>query len=333
MNSAKRGHRHQRGFTLTEMLVVLGIIVVLASILLPAVMAAKRQSRKTVCEARLRAIGQALQLYLMDNDQYFPPACNSNSLDSSQSRIAFRTGGVWSPSAMGGFLPLRPYGPSTAVAYHTGPPEFLLPLVPVAYFLQKAAPVTEKVWSCPAMRNGKAGFFRTYQYVQTPWPPNSRTPNFDLVNGPLTGMEPGSDEFKPGYQFMGGVEFWWSIFSGEDEVSRRKYHYDQFATRNLAGLRLTDLKPQGGQASAEVVTFADYSVMAHSKETDDMWQPDLNKRMGNYSANFLYLDGHVEYHEFNSITEYFKVLHRPIPQTWGARKIQSVLSAPDVWNP
>jgi prepilin-type processing-associated H-X9-DG protein len=91
-------------------------------------------------------------------------------------------------------------------------------------------------------------------------------------------------------------------------------------------------KPQGGKGSAAIVTFADYSIGAHSKETDDMWQPDLWKRVGNYSANFLYLDGQVEYYEFNTVAGYFRVLHGPIPQTWGAGKIQDMLSAPDVWQ-
>ena len=323
--------QRQRGFTLVEMLVVLGIILLLLGILLPVVTAAKRQSRKVACEARLRAIGQALQYYLTDNDEMIPQACMSNSLDSAQSRVAFRAGGVWSPRAMGGFLPIRPDGPSTAIAVNTGPPGFLLPLVPMAYFLQRGAPLSEKFWSCPAIRNGKAGSSRTYQYVQTPWPPGTVPPSFDLKFGPLTGDLLGTDEFKPGYQFMGGAEFWWSITSGKDEVNRRKYHYDQFATRNIAGLRLDEIKPQGGQAPSEVVTFADYSVMAHSKETEDMWQPDLWKVMGNYSANFLYLDGHVDYHEFKSVAGYFKVLHRPINQTWGAGKIQDVVDAPDVW--
>jgi prepilin-type processing-associated H-X9-DG protein len=292
------------------MLVVLGIIVVLMGILLPTVMAARRQSRKTVCEARLRAIGQALQLYLTDNEDSIPQACLSNSFDSTQSRVGFT---------------LHHDNPD-----HSGPPGFSLPMAPIAYFLQKGAPVLEKVWSCPASRTGNPGAFRIYQYVQTPWPANAPPPNYDLLSGPLMGL---GGEFKPGYQFMGGAEFWWSIFSGQDEANRKKYHYDQFATRNIGGLRLDEVKPQGQQAPAEVVTFADYSVMAHSKETDDMWQPDLWKRMGNYCANFLYLDGHVAYHEFNSVAEYFKVLHRPINQTWGTGKIQNLLDAPDVWDP
>jgi prepilin-type processing-associated H-X9-DG protein len=176
------------------------------------------------------------------------------------------------------------------------------------------------------------GAFRTYQYVETGWPATGA--NFqDKSFGPLAGANVGSDEFKPGYQFMGGAEFWWSIASGMDQQNRQKYHYDQFATRNIGGLRVSELKPQQGQGSADVVTFADYSVMAHSKESEDMWQPSLGKRMGNYAANFLYLDGHVAYHEFKSVADYFKVLHRPIPQTWGSGKIQDALNAPDVWDP
>jgi prepilin-type processing-associated H-X9-DG protein len=295
------------------MLVVLGIILVLIGILLPTVMAAQRQSRKTACAARLRAIGQALQLYLAENNDTIPQACMSNSLDSTQSRVGFT---------------IHRDQPD-----HSGPPGMSLPMAPMPYFLQKGTPLSEKVWSCPALRTGKAGYFRTYQYVQTGWPGAGRPNLLDPSVGPLMGNGLGSDEFKPGYQFMGGAEFWWSIFSGQDDVNRKKYHYNQFATRNIAGLNLSEIKPQGGQASGEVVTFADYSVMAHSKETDDMWQDDLWKRMGNYSANFLYLDGHVAYHEFKSVGEYFKVLHKPIPQTWGAGKIQNVLNAPNVWDP
>src|SRR4051812_6712058 len=238
-------NQRRRAFTLTEMLVVLGIILVLMGILLPTVMAAQRQSRKTSCAARLRTLGQALQLYLSENDDTIPQACMSNSLDSTQSHVGFS---------------LHKDKPD-----HSGPPGFVLPMAPMAYFLQKGAPVTEKVWSCPAMRTGKAGFFRTYQYVQTPWPDNTLPPSFNTGSGPLMS---GGGEFKPGYQFMGGAEFWWSIFSGQDDANRKKYHYEQFATRNIAGLNLSEIKPQGGQSAADVVTFADYSVTAHSKETD-----------------------------------------------------------------
>jgi len=312
------------------MLVVLGIILVLMGILLPVVTAAKRQARRTACEARLRVIGQALQVFLGENNDTIPQACSTNSLDSTESRVGSNAAQLISVKVQGGFLPPPKDGPSDPSVGAAGPPGFRLPLAPMPYFLRKDAPVSEKVWSCPAIRNGAPGLFRTYQYVDRGR--SQSDPNL-LSNdsGPLAGT---GGEFRPGYQFMGGAEYWWSIRSGKDEINRATYHYDQFATRNIAGLKLDEIKPLGGQGSSNVVTFADYSVMAHSKtETDDMWQPDLWKRMGNYCANFLYLDGHVEYHEFESVAGYFRVLHQPIRQTWGSGKIQDLLNAPDVWSP
>ena len=309
------------------MLVVLGIICVLIGILIPVVTSAKRQARKTACAARLRVIGQALQLFLSEHDDTIPQGCTSNSIDSPESRAGTTSLQFVSLEILHGFLP--PPNPDES---YLGPPGFRLPMAPIAYYLQKAAPVTEQIWSCPAIRNGSPGLFRTYQYVDRGARGQSGNNLTSESSGPLAGTGAGAGEFRPGYQFMGGLEFWWSITSGKDETNRNTYHYDEFATRNIAGLRLDEIKPQGGQSSAEVVTFADYSVMAHSKETDDMWQPDLFKKMGNYSGNFLYLDGHVEYHEFHSCADYFKVLHRPISQTWGSGKIQTVLNAPDVWS-
>jgi prepilin-type N-terminal cleavage/methylation domain-containing protein/prepilin-type processing-associated H-X9-DG protein len=64
---------HRRGFTLVEMLVVMAIIVLLAAILLPVLVTAKRAANTAVCISNMRQIGVAAQLYLGDHDdQYFP---------------------------------------------------------------------------------------------------------------------------------------------------------------------------------------------------------------------------------------------------------------------
>lgn len=62
----------RRGFTMVELLVVVGILVLLAAISVPIVSGAIRSGQKAGCLSKLREIGVGLESYLGDHNDRFP---------------------------------------------------------------------------------------------------------------------------------------------------------------------------------------------------------------------------------------------------------------------
>lgn len=70
-----------RAFTLIELIVVVGIIVILCAIIVPVFAQAKARSVATSCLSNMRSIGQGLSIYTIDNDGSFSPLMGVESTD------------------------------------------------------------------------------------------------------------------------------------------------------------------------------------------------------------------------------------------------------------
>src|ERR1019366_6432894 len=82
----------RKGFTLTEVLTVIGIVCVLAAIMFPTMGWARNGAIHTACAVNIHQLGVAEHLYANDHDGWVPPATTSAGafihLEASESAIA-----------------------------------------------------------------------------------------------------------------------------------------------------------------------------------------------------------------------------------------------------
>ncbi len=86
--------RHlQAGFTLVELLVVMGVIAILVAILLPAMGKAREQARELVCQSNQRQIGTAFLAFAADHQGRLPGNWYDANQPDKQHRAWLRNAG------------------------------------------------------------------------------------------------------------------------------------------------------------------------------------------------------------------------------------------------
>lgn len=305
----------RRGFTLTEMLVVLGIILVLMGILIPTIIGVQRQAKRTQCAARLGQIGAVMQMYLDAYDSVLPPGGTANDLHSPGSPVTMTQQKIdVSGGAQAGVV-----GVSSRVWFEElpppmrwmGPPGFPASIPPLAYFLRDYLKPSAKTWACPA---GSRNDYRAS--AMAPAGAN------EAVEGALAGWRT-DNVFTPGYRYMGTADFWYGLHCPESPFNNvtpppfpnraKVMRWHAFLARNIGGLRADRIRTLRKDLPGQVVVSLDANFAAHTRETASFWGGGT----GEWSAHLLYLDGRVEWKTFRNQPEFFELLHGEVPQRWG----------------
>ena len=137
--------RHRNGFTLVELLVVIGIIALLVGILLPTLSRAREAANRVKCASQLRQIGQFAAMYAGTYRNYLPL----------------------------GYISYDTYAPGNSVLWYLQKSNNVNGPVGLGYLFSsgiiksnKGAEFTRQIWYCPSMPRD---WYFAYNRPGNPW--------------------------------------------------------------------------------------------------------------------------------------------------------------------
>jgi len=284
--------RYRRnGFTLVELLVVIGIIALLIGVLLPALTKARNASRVVACLSNMRQLATAVAGYVASNRGTLPEAMNRNMVSGSPNFFP-------NPAQYG----LPAWTPATHVSGLT----YVLPSIgeSLAPYLSKDGSQSDAIWQCPSAQKGVETGQGAYVSAGT---------------NPLSGFA-ADDRWQPSYFYMNTKWYLNALFSGAaptrpiDGVGFGPTA-GEWMIRNVAGLRINKARSVSGQGSSQVVTFVEWVSTYHTTEGKVIYSIPAGQK-GKYVGNYAYADGHAESQRYDQLNGYLSQLSDPISQSW-----------------
>jgi len=274
----RKSTRVNIGFTLVELLVVIGIIAVLISLLLPTLSRARQNASQIKCLSQLRQVGMGLLMYTNQNKGFVVPSYNQTSLGTG-------------PNITGG-----PNQPLDGWA----------PILDRDRLVKTSERSTNTMFHCPdtldveGMRDGQTGTDLSKPRGWTDWPLRFLTVGGD--SGPKEAVTiPGR-----GFEKIIRVSYWLNAYnpignavadlSGVDLHYTSSFGFGPDSLGKTTGLRKTTRI----KFSSRLIVLADGIYMGRHGVTR---LGDLNSRIGyrhpgmgkaNGAANTAFADGHAE---------------------------------------
>ena len=103
-----------RGFTVTELLIAVVIVSILAAVAIPAYSSNVRKGRQVNAQRVLMALAQAEEIYRFENGQYTGTVAQLTALGFVDDSTGPSAGGQWYPQANITFTPANPTTTFTA---------------------------------------------------------------------------------------------------------------------------------------------------------------------------------------------------------------------------